>query len=246
MKRGFTIALCWAAMALRGLADSNPEVAFEAANKYYAENKFPEAAAAYEKLTQAGAVSPALLFNLGNAQFKSGHVGQAVVAYRRAAQMAPRDADLRANLQFARSQVQGATVRPGFLERSSGLLSLNEWAGLSAAGLWLTFGLLAWRQFRPSQAMTLRPPIRAAFVLTLLCAGALAFAYHAQSPGRTVVVISRETPVRITPNDEARPAFTANDGAELRVLDRKDNWLQVTDGSARNYGWVRSDFIVAP
>ena len=29
-----------------------------------------------------------------------------------------------------------------------------------------------------------------------------------------------------------------HDGAELRVLDRKDDWLQVSDG-ARRIGWVK-------
>ena len=71
---------------------------FSAANKLYAEGKFAEAATAYETILQAGAQSPALLFNAGNAEFKAGHLGKAVAAYRRAELLAPRDAELRANL----------------------------------------------------------------------------------------------------------------------------------------------------
>jgi hypothetical protein len=138
------------------------------------------------------------------------------------------------------------TARPNFLERSSGFLSLNEWAILSAGGLWLTFGLLALRQVRPTSAAALRTPIRLVALLTLLCGGALAFSARTQAAGRTIVVITREAPVRITPNDEARPAFTVNDGAELHVLDRKDSWLQVSDGGARNYGWLKSEQVSAP
>jgi tetratricopeptide (TPR) repeat protein len=75
---------------------------FSAANKLYAEGKFTASAAAYEKILQSDAVSPALWFNDGNAEFKSGHIGEAIVAYRRAELLAPRDADVRANLDFVR------------------------------------------------------------------------------------------------------------------------------------------------
>jgi len=230
----------------QGLAGSTPETAFDAANKLYAENKFSEAAMAYERIGQSNGVSAALLFNLGNAHYKAGQVGLAIAAYRRAEQLAPRDADLRANLQFVRSQVQGPTVRPGFPERTLALLRLNEWTGLSAGALWLTFGLLAVRQLRPALAPALRNACRVAALLTVLLGGALAFAARAQTANRTVVVTQRETSVRITPNDEARPAFTANDGAELRVLDRKGDWLQVSDRTTRNYGWLKSSLVAAP
>ena len=82
---------------------------FSAANQLYAKGKFADAAAAYEKILQTGAQSPALLFNAGNAEFKAGHLGKAIAAYRRAEQLSPRDAELRANLAFVRNQVQGAT-----------------------------------------------------------------------------------------------------------------------------------------
>src|SRR5882757_4947162 len=49
---------------------------FSAANRFYAQGKFPEAAKAYETILQSGAQSPALLFNYGNAEFKSGHLGK--------------------------------------------------------------------------------------------------------------------------------------------------------------------------
>jgi len=48
------------------------------------------------------------------------------------------------------------------------------------------------------------------------------------------------------PFDESPSAFTARDGAELRVLDHKDDWLQVTDGT-RRVGWVKRDAaLVSP
>jgi uncharacterized protein YgiM (DUF1202 family) len=46
--------------------------------------------------------------------------------------------------------------------------------------------------------------------------------------------------VRNSPLDQSPSTFSAQDGAELRVLDSKDDWLQVTDDT-RRIGWVKRD-----
>ena len=78
---------------------------FDQANKLYEEGKYSEAAAMYEKAVKAGQVSAALCFNLGNASFKAGQSGRALVWYRRAEALSPRDPDIQANLQFVRKNV---------------------------------------------------------------------------------------------------------------------------------------------
>src|SRR5204863_6861501 len=92
-------------------AENAPSV-FEAANRLYFEGKFSEAATTYGILEQSGEKSPALYFNWGNALFKSGQIGRAIAAYRQAEALAPRDPDIRANLQFARKQRQAPTLSP--------------------------------------------------------------------------------------------------------------------------------------
>src|SRR5207249_8839840 len=118
-------------------------------NKLYEQGKHSEAAANYEKLIQTGWVSAALYFNLGNALFKSGQIGRAIAAYRQAEQLAPRDPDVRANLQFARNQAQGPTLSPSRWQHGLGKLTLNEWTLLASGAVWLWFLLLAASQWRP-------------------------------------------------------------------------------------------------
>jgi len=211
---------------------------FEAANKLYEQGKFAEAAVAYEAIRQSGVASPALYFNLGNALFKSAQIGRALVAYREAEQQSPRDPDLRANLQFARNQVQGPTRRPGRVERWLATLSLNEWTALAAVGLWLTFISLAVIQLRPRLATPLRNLTIAAASSALLFGICLGLALANRAGTESAIVTAREVTVRNGPFDESPTAFTAHDGAELRVLDHKDDWLQVTDGN-RRAGWLR-------
>jgi uncharacterized protein YgiM (DUF1202 family) len=44
---------------------------------------------------------------------------------------------------------------------------------------------------------------------------------------------------RSGPFDDAQSTFTARDGAELSVLDGRDDWLQVADGSGK-IGWLQA------
>jgi tetratricopeptide (TPR) repeat protein len=228
--------------ACRASAEDS-SAAFDAANRLYAEGKFAEAAVAYGKILEAGRASSSLYFNLGNAFFKSGQIGRAIAAYRQAEQISPRDPDLRANLQFACNQVQGPTFRKGRWERWLSTLSLNEWTWLCAGSVWLMFTLLTVRQLRPAFARTLKNWTFAAGALAALLIVCLVLTYAGSATNTIAIVTVPEAAVRNSPFEESPNAFTARDGAELRVLDSKGEWLQVTDGT-RRVGWVKADAML--
>ena len=225
------------------VAATDAETSFDSANRLYEQGKFAEAAAAYDQLRQAGRISPALYFNLGNACFKSGQIGHAVAAYRQAEKLTPRDPDIRANLQFAQNQVQGPTLRARFWQRGLGSLSLNEWTTLAALALWVTFGLLIARQIKPALTDSLRVWTWLAGSTLLALGVCLALAFTQHPTRHTAIVTTSEATVRNGPFDESPAAFTARDGAELRVLDQKNDWLQVTDGT-RRIGWLKRDATI--
>lgn len=232
-----TLLLPLLTLAEEGVAVS-VETQFDAANKLYAQSKFAEAAAAYEKIIGAGSVSPALYFNLGNAHFKAGQIGRAIAAYRQAEELSPRDPDVRANVQFARNRVQGPRLSMSVWRQKLGTLSANEWMTFSTVAIWVMLGLFIVRLIKPSLAAPLRPWTLAAVfgALVIFTCGKLAASQSASH--RTAIVVINDATIRNSPFDESPSAFTAHDGAELRVLDQKDDWLQVTDGG-RNFGWIR-------
>lgn len=217
---------------------------FEKGNELYEKGQFIAAAAAYEKLLESGEVSSSVYFNLGNALFKSGQLGHAIVNYRRADLLAPRDPDIRANLQFARNTVQGGNAfSVSWWQRGVQRLTLNEWTILAAAALWIWFLLLALGRLRPSWSDPMRKPaifVGATFAVFAIC---LALAWNYRFGVHWAVVITPEAVVRNGPLDESPTYFVVRDGAELQVLDSKADWLQVTDATRRT-GWLRRQQVV--
>jgi tetratricopeptide (TPR) repeat protein len=219
-------------------------LAFEQANRLYEQDKFTEAAAAYQSMIGNGHVSPAIYFNLGNARFKSGQIGRAIANYRLAEQLAPRDPDIRANLRFARNQIDGPGARPpSWWRRCTGHLTLNEWTCLAAAAAWLWFALLAAPQWRPAWKKRLRGYTATVGVIAAILSAGLALACYDRLNIRTAIVVAREAVVRFGPLDESQTFYTVRDGVELTVLDAKGDWLQVTDGS-RRIGWLRREQVL--
>jgi len=235
MKSWFFILLMLACAGNLFAADVTAD--FNAANKLYAEGKFVAAAAAYEKILHSGAVSTAVWFNYGNAEYKLGQPGRAIAAYRRAELLSPRDDEVGANLDFVRKQVEGPTLRESWWEDWLGALTLNEWAVLAASAFWLSFILFAARQIRPAWRSRLRGLTTAIVIITILSCVGLGAATAIHFTQQTAVVVEPEATARSGPFTEAQDAFKVHNGAELAVLNRRENWLQVSDG-AGNIGWL--------
>ena len=237
--RHFFVCLC--AMFVFNAAASVAETDFDTANRLYGQGKFTEAAGAYEKLIQSGVTSGAIYFNLGDACFKAGRFGRAIVAYRQAMQLTPRDQDLRANLQFVRSQVSGPTLRTHRWQIWIDTLSLNEWTCLTVTAFWITFLLLAAKQWKPQWQSALRTYNTGALVLFLVFACGFGISLGQHLGKKVAIVTSHDANVLGSPF-ASQELFTVRDGAELQVLDQKDDWYQVSDGAER-IGWLQRDSV---
>jgi len=215
---------------------------FDSANKLYEEGKFSDAAAAYEQMIQSGTASSAIYFNLGNAFFKSGQLGRAIAAYRDARTIAPHDPDVRANLEFVRARVQNPTLTPTRWQQFLAALTVNEWAMLTATVLWLWLALMIALQFRPQLKQSLR---------TFLWSGALALialafflgAASTSNSMKTAIVIAPDAVIHNGPLDAAPTRATVHDGAEVAVLDTKNDWLQV-QVDVQRVGWIKREQVV--
>ena len=245
--RWLCLLLCaWLATSLTGmLQGADPVAAFESANRLYEEGRYREAAEAYAALAAEGRVSANLCFNLGNAWFKAGELGRAIVSYRLAARLAPRDPDIEANLRMTRELVSGAPPPPpAWWRRLTRPLTLDEWAGLTAVGLWICGALMVFREARPGRERGWPRWLALALATLLLSGMGLLGAWFDQEREAAVVVTVPQAVVRYGPLEVSPQLQVVPDGVELTVLDRKDDWLQVS-GLPRGTGWLNATNVTA-
>ena len=114
--------------ALILLAGHAPAQTLDDANRAFVAGKFHDATQAYEAVLAQNGYSAPVLFDLGNAYYKDGNIGQAILAYQRAQWLAPGDADIAANLQFAQKQAGLAATESHWSDRISRVLSASSWA----------------------------------------------------------------------------------------------------------------------
>lgn len=220
---------------------------FEAANRLAAEGKFAEGAAAYDALSSGGLTSSALEFNRAQARFKSGQPGRAWAHLLTADRLSPRDGSLRlAAEQMATRIPAGATSLSGS-DHWIHLLTLNEWAVLALLAVWV-WGILAvggllsatWR-LRTRTAVWISGSVAA--LLTLLLSGALWSRWR----NPDAVVLQPDTAIRVSPLDEARTAFSLQEGAEVRSRGNRGDWVLVEEPVSRRSGWAkRGEVAVLP
>ena len=220
-------------------ASPPPSAVFDAANRLYEQQKYVEAARAFEALVQEQPTA-AVWFNLGNARLQSGEVGRAIAAYRHARRLEPRAADVAANLATARARVGLPGPALDFLQR---WLSPDGWALLALAGVFGWLGVQTARELSPAFRKAtggLVKTLGAVAILSVAAAALVAWSVR----GAQAVVTRADAPARFGPVEESQVAFTLPDGAEVRVLAQRPGWLHVRDRAGRE-GWLVEEAAVS-
>ena len=211
---------------------------FDGANRALAAGRAEEAGRAFERLAKTGPTSAAIERNWALACQQMGLNAQALLHLRRAAQLAPRDADVLSDLRTLRTKL-GATA--GTESRDAAwirMVSVDAWGWLVLGLVWISGGLGIAGSLRPQ----LRPRLMGTFTL---CAGATGVAallavvaYFDFESQPNAIVLQADTILRQSPIDEARPAFTAPAAAELSVRDTRPGWVMGEDPASGRFGWV--------
>jgi hypothetical protein len=231
------LAMGFFLMAASLVAAERPTL-FEEANRLYEQGKYAEAVSQYESIVKGGRRSAGVFFNLGNAYFKQGNLGHALLNYLRAEALAPRDPDIQANLRFTRDRVTNSvSIQHGITRRMLNYFTPNELARITGLIFWIWAALYCVIRIQPSLRTTLRTPQLIAGILLVLFVSV--FVAAAGTKQSVVIVTSRQATVHLGPLPESQPAFTAPDGTELRFLEARPDWLQVSDRTGRT-GWLRS------
>ncbi len=221
---------------------------FYQGNQHYSEGKPELAVADYERVLSLGFESGPLYYNLGNAYFKSGSLGKAILNYLRARRLVPKDADLNSNLEYARSQIKGGQVeltRKWFTRMFFDLadsFSLDAITLLSA-GLYFTLSalivlLIVLRKFR--RMLTYMCTV--VLLILIICAALFFTQFWETVVHQQAVVIAQTLDSKFEPFEQATTFFTLSEGESVVIIVSKEDWVKVRRRDGKS-GWVKQTGI---
>ena len=213
------------------------EGAFPKANQAYAEGRFGEAAAHYESLVNSGNWNANLFYDLGNAYYRLGDFGQAILNYERALALEPRHPEAEANLQLARDEGRALELRRDWIERYASFGTEKQYTIAAAIAFWCAVFLAA-SLVLPRR----RSGGRIALIALSLIVGATSiFAIITLENGTRgnalAVITGKQVQARFATADTAKSILLLPAGSEIKILSERGGWIYVALPNDQR-GWI--------
>ena len=230
----------------------SPTEAMLVGNQNYEAGQYAEAIEVYESIVAAGVEDSALYYNLGNAYYKQGELGWAILYYRRAQHLEPRDSDVANNLAVARSQTldqleSDEGILTNFVQIAEAWLTLRE-ASILALVLWFFIGLFAVIAILSGRLR--RFSLWAIFaVAVFLIIGLISMAnrYYLQQTAPPAVIVAQEIDITSGPGgaEQYLVEFNLHAGAEVQLLESRPGWRRIALPGNDFQGWVPAEAVIS-
>lgn len=220
---------------------------WERGNQSYIDGDYAAAVTAYQAIENRGYSSSRLYYNMGNAYYKQGQIGRAILYYNRALVISPSMDDARHNLEIAEAQTKDniAVVPEFFLNRYMRTLrsaiSCSAWSVMSVAffGVMLLFLLIF---LLGSRIKVRKVGFYGAVVSLLLFVVVTIFGISARNSiidRPAAIVMSSAISVKSSPDRAATDLFVLHEGTKVEVSSEVDGWSEITIADGKK-GWTES------
>lgn len=248
MRRALNILFLLSAFAVVSafrLSAGNADSLWIKANDAYSMSEFNKAFELYGKIESQGLESWKLYYNMGNACFKAGNKGLAILYYEKALKLNPSDKDILNNLSLARLQtIDKITPVPEFvistfIKRVRNTLSSDTWTWLSVMLLAAVLLLLLCYRFAAgsrTKKLSFAFSIAAALLFVLSTAFAINLRNRALSYDYGVVT-QPVCNVKSAPNEGGSNLFVLHEGTKIEILEQVGGWSKIEIADGRQ-GWA--------
>jgi tetratricopeptide (TPR) repeat protein len=228
-------AFCIVCSLIFAVPPSFGDSQWDTANKAYRDGKFEEAKVDYLRSVRAGQYSANLFYNLGNAWFKLGDHGRAILNYERALLLDPGLDEAKANLRSV-LKLGGTDIRPTFRDVVSDYADV--FARVASIAFWISaFALVAafGRHARLAR-LGLVVCIVAAFIFLGSASTLLWIGVGPKDPD-LAVVITPSAELKYGPAVSGRSVETLQIGDHVQVISERGDWT-FCRASSGSLGWI--------
>lgn len=237
----------------------NAQNLVEKGDSSYIKKDYNKAITFYEDAIKNEGVSYELLYNLGNAYYRAGDVGKAMLNYERALLMSPNDSDILANIDFLRSNLidkipDNRSVISRIWDSMLSLMSVNSWAWVSLIVFIITLVLIA-NYILSSNIMMRKIGFFGgiAGVFMFIFSIVIAFSSASRASNRKFAIVTDESVVLSTspqtPVEITEEAALLHEGSKIEIL---DSVVTPNDSTCRiwynvkvnnNEAWIKANSV---
>jgi tetratricopeptide (TPR) repeat protein len=237
MKKELCVSIIAIACFLAGPVFAADEGTFAKANQAYAEARFQEAAEGYESVVQSGQWSATLFYDLGNAYYRLGSFGKAILNYERALALDPRHPEAEANLRLARDEARALELRKDWIERYASVATVKQYTIAAAVAFWFALFMIAHLLLSRRRSVG-----RVALIaLSLSVCGVSVFAIFTLENGTRgnalAIVTAKEIEARLATADNAKSVLLLPAGSEIKILSERGDWVYAALPNDQR-GWI--------
>lgn len=216
----------------------------------YMRNDYASAIQIYENLLKNGEAAE-VYYNLGNSYYKADDIAKAILNYERALLLQPGNADIRANLEIARSKTIDKVIPVPeifFVAWTKSLinsLSVDAWAKLGVV-FFILLLISLYLFFFSKQIAGKKAGFIGGIVFLVLVVLSNVFAAQQKNEltdRNAAIVLSPSVTVRSTPSESGTSLFILHEGRKVEIKDntmREWKEIRLEDGKV---GWVPASAV---
>ena len=202
---------------------AQPDPDFAKANDEFAKGQFQEAVRDYESIVQTKQWSAPLFYNLGNAYYRTGDFGRAILNYERTLALDPNQPEAAANLALAREEARALELPHGRLDAALKHVTATPFIITAAIGFWLMVFALALKILNRQRSII---ALAIAVLGCVVAIAAIALAYQIESSRKNLAVVTgSEIRARLATADNASSVLQLPAGSEIEILSRRGDWV---------------------
>jgi len=225
MKGHWNGAVLAISMALLASARGQDATVFAKANAEYAAGHYQQAIDGYESLVRSKQWNSVLFYNLGNAWFRKGDPGRAILQYERALALDRQHPEARANLRLVRDEARALELPKTLADRYLDFATPTQYVWTAALAFWIAiFALVVLLLSSRRSGLTM-----VILASALLVCGGAAFAYYTieNGPhGRAVAIVTgKNIEARLATADNAGAVLVLPAGSEVKILSKRGEWV---------------------
>jgi tetratricopeptide (TPR) repeat protein len=217
----------------------------KAGNDYYQRKQYEKAIDTYKKVIQMGYEGVSLYYNLGDAYYREGKIGYAILYFEKAHRLAPGDDDVNHNLAIANTRtVDKINTMPKFFlfqwwESLLALFSLTGWIYLAYVfyiALLLSIGFYFFAKRPGFQRYSFFGGL-SSLVLLIITASLLLVKLNRELNVKSAIIIEPTVTVKQGPDPTNNDAFVIHEGLKVREEDHVNNWVKIRLQDGKE-GWM--------